>query len=76
MKRRLTDLLKNLKPGVTQLTIHPSKKTEQLIAITECYTERELEYLLLNDIEIKQVITNEQIKLISWRDIRDLQRGI
>lgn len=76
MKRRLTELLKNLKPGVTQLTIHPSKKTEQLIAITECYTERELEYLLLNDIEIKQVINNEQIKLISWKDIRDLQRCI
>lgn len=76
MKKELTERLKNLKPGITQLTLHPSKITEQLIAITKCYTERELEYLLLNDIEIKQVINNEQIKLISWKDIRDLQRCI
>ncbi|WP_440962106.1 polysaccharide deacetylase family protein [Paenibacillus nitricinens] len=76
MKKGLTERLKNLKPGVTQLTIHPAKITEQLIALTTCYTERELEYLLLNDIEIKQVIINEQITLISWTDIRDIQRSI
>ncbi|MNO65214.1 hypothetical protein D3C76_559610 [compost metagenome] len=76
MKRELTERLKNLKPGITQLTIHPAKITEQLIALTTCYTERELEYLLLNDIEIKQVIINEQITLISWKDIRDIQRSI
>lgn len=76
MKRKLTELLKNLKPGITQLTLHPSKITEQLIAITKCYTERELEYLLLNDIEIKQLLKSERIKLISWKDIRDLQRCI
>jgi hypothetical protein len=76
MKKGLTERLKNLKPGITQLTIHPAKITEQLIALTTCYTERELEYLLLNDIEIKQVIINEQITLISWKDIRDIQRSI
>jgi hypothetical protein len=76
MKKGLTERLKNLKPGITQLTIHPAKITEQLIALTTCYTERELEYLLLNDIEIKQVIINEQITLISWTDIRDIQRSI
>lgn len=76
MKRKLTELLKNLKPGITQLTLHPSKITEQLIAITKCYTERELEYLLLNDIEIKQLLKSERLKLISWKEIRDLQRCI
>lgn len=76
MKRELTEIIKNLKPGITQLTLHPSKITEQLIAMTKCYTERELEDLLLHDIEIKQVINHEQIKLISWKDIRDLQRCI
>lgn len=76
MKMRLSELLMNLKPGITQLTIHPSIITDQLIAITKYYTERELEYRLLNDIEIKQLIINEEIKLISWKDIRDLQRCI
>lgn len=76
MKMKLSELLKNLKPGITQLTLHPSIISEQLIAITNCYTEREMEYRLLNDIEIKQLLKSERIKLISWKDIRDLQRCI
>ncbi|WHY21708.1 polysaccharide deacetylase family protein [Paenibacillus sp. G2S3] len=76
MKMKLSELLKNLKPGITQLTLHPSTISDQLIAITNCYTEREMEYRLLNDIEIKQLLKTERIKLISWKDIRDLQRCI
>lgn len=74
MKMKLSELLINLKPGITQLTLHPSTILDQLIAITSCYTEREMEYRLLNDIEIKQVLKSERIKLISWKDIRDIQR--
>ena len=76
MKKQLAEILKSIKPGITQLTLHPSKITDQLIAITNCYKEREMEYCLLNDIDIKQLINSEQIKLISWRDIRDLQRSM
>ncbi|GIP52414.1 polysaccharide deacetylase family protein [Paenibacillus vini] len=76
MKKLMVDMLKNLKPGITQLTVHPAKITEQLKVITSCFREREMEYVLLNDIEIKQLIINERIKLISWSDIRDLQRRL
>ncbi len=76
IKKQLTELLKSLKPGITQLTIHPSKITDQLITITSCYKEREMEYRLLKDMDIKRLIHNEQIKLLSWRDIRDLQRSM
>jgi hypothetical protein len=76
MKKRLTEIIKNMKPGITQLVLHPSKITDQLIAITNCYKEREMEYRLLNDIGIKGLIDSEEIKLISWKDIRDLQRSI
>lgn len=76
MKNQLVELLKNIKPGITQLTLHPAKITDQLIAITDCYKEREMEYFLLNDIDIKRLINSERIRLISWRNIRDLQRSI
>ncbi|MBP2114118.1 polysaccharide deacetylase family protein [Paenibacillus silagei] len=74
MKRQLLTLLKNIKPGITQLTIHPSKITEELKSVTNCYFERGIEYLLLVDPDIKKVLKKENINLISWKEIRDLQR--
>ncbi|MWC29708.1 polysaccharide deacetylase family protein [Paenibacillus sp. MMS18-CY102] len=76
MKKQLAGILTHIKPGITQLTIHPSRITSQLIAMTGCYKERELEHRLLNDRTIKKLINREGIKLISWKDIRDLQRSI
>ena len=76
MKIQLAEMLKNIKPGITQLTLHPSQITDQLLEITNCYNEREMEYRLLNDIDIKQLINNERINLISWKEIRDLQRSM
>ncbi|WP_059052230.1 polysaccharide deacetylase family protein [Paenibacillus senegalimassiliensis] len=76
MKKQLAGMLKSLKPGITQLTLHPSKITDQLMGITDCFKEREIEYRLLHDVEIKDLIQKERIKLISWNDIRDLQRSI
>lgn len=76
LKKQLEDTLSNIKPGITQLTLHPSKITDQLMGITSCYKEREMEYRLLNDSDIKRLFRRERIKLISWRDIRDLQRSM
>lgn len=75
MKIQLGQMLKNLRPGITQLTIHPSKLTDRLKSITSCYHEREIEHRLLQDQDIQQWIERERIKLISWKDIRDLQRS-
>ncbi len=76
VKKQLAGILKNIRPGITQLTVHPSKITDQLIAITNCYKEREIEYCLLKDIEMKQLMHSERIHLISWKEIRDLQRSM
>ncbi|MUT64601.1 polysaccharide deacetylase family protein [Paenibacillus sp. NEAU-GSW1] len=76
MKRQLIELIKNIKPGITQLTVHPAQITDALIEATGCYKEREIELQLLNDVDIKQWIQRERIKLMSWADIRDLQRSV
>ncbi|OBR63150.1 hypothetical protein A7K91_23930 [Paenibacillus oryzae] len=76
LKQQLIDILQRLKPGVTQLTVHPSILTDQLKEITHCYEEREMEYRLLQDDDVKRLIKREQIKLITWKAIRDLQRSI
>lgn len=76
MKKQLIQQLKNLQPGITQLTLHPSIVTEQLKAVTACYAEREMEYRLLMDRDIKQLLEDERIILVSWKELRDLQRAL
>ncbi|SFL94338.1 YdjC-like protein [Paenibacillus sp. 1_12] len=76
MKRQLIAMITKVKRGITQLTTHPSMTTDELQAITPHYREREMEYRLFNDPEIKQLLQREGIKLVSWSNIRDLQRSI
>lgn len=76
VKAQFVSMIKNLKSGITQLTVHPSIITDELKQLTNCYMEREIEFRLLCDLDIKQLFLKENIKLISWKDIRDLQRSI
>lgn len=76
VKAQFIAMIENLKPGITQLTVHPSIITEELKRLSNCYMEREMEYRLLCDQDIMQLFEKENIKLISWKDIRDQQRSI
>ncbi|NRF96249.1 ChbG/HpnK family deacetylase [Paenibacillus frigoriresistens] len=74
VKAQFITMIENLKPGITQLTVHPSIITEDLKRLTSCYVEREIEFRLLCDLDIMQLLKKENIKLVSWKDIRDIQR--
>ncbi|GMK37282.1 carbohydrate deacetylase [Paenibacillus sp. CCS19] len=76
MKAKLMELLHSLQPGITQLTVHPSLVTDSLRALTDCYSEREIEHQLLQDDEIMQILRLEEIHLLSWKEVRDLQRRL
>lgn len=76
MKTHLMNMIRSIKPGVTQLTMHPSLLTDELRTLTDCYAEREIEYRLLQDNDVTQLLHSECIHTISWRDIRDLQRSL
>ncbi len=73
-RQQIIETLVNLKPGVTELYIHPAKDSEELRAITGSWKGRHNEYLVFQDPEVRNVITRENIKIISWKDLRDLQR--
>lgn len=75
VKVQFISMIKNLKPGITQLTVHPSIITDDLKRLTNCYMEREMEFRLLCDHDIILLFKQENLKLISWKDIRDLQRS-
>ena len=75
VKRFWLNIVKNLKPGVTELYIHTALPTEELKAITGSWQTRsqEREVFSQND-EMKQLIKEQKIILLGYRPLCDLQR--
>lgn len=68
-------IVKNLKPGVTELYIHAALPTEELQAITGSWKTRgEEAALFTSDEDMRRLIKEEGIILIGYRALRDLQR--
>lgn len=69
--------LSNLKPGITELFIHAGKPTDELKAITGSWAVRSAEFeTFTNDPEIRAILKRDNVKLVGYRAIRDLQRRL
>ena len=68
-------VVKNLKPGVTELYIHAGLPNEELKAITGSWSTRSQEFeTFTHNEEMKQLVADQNITLIGYRPLRDLQR--
>jgi chitin disaccharide deacetylase len=68
-------MLRNLRPGVTELYIHAAKDGEELRQITGSWRDRVAEYeLFTRDAEIRAFLEGQGVRRIGYRVIRDLQR--
>jgi predicted glycoside hydrolase/deacetylase ChbG (UPF0249 family) len=69
------NIIRNLKPGVTELYIHAAILTDELKAITGTWETRSRECELFSkDDDMKKLLKEEKISLIGYRPLRDLQR--
>ena len=69
------NIIKNLKPGVTELFIHASKESDELKAITGSWATRIQEAALFtSDPDMKKLIKDEKIILIGYRPLMELQK--
>jgi predicted glycoside hydrolase/deacetylase ChbG (UPF0249 family) len=69
------NIIKELKPGVTELYIHASKESDELKAITNSWKTRALEAeTFTSDPDIRKLIADENIKVIGYRPLLELQR--
>ncbi|MBH5317733.1 polysaccharide deacetylase family protein [Paenibacillus sp. GSMTC-2017] len=73
-KTNMIELLSNLKPGVTELIIHPSLLTEELKSFHLEPEKRNMEYNIFRDPEIIQTLQGAGIKLIRWSELQKLQK--
>jgi hypothetical protein len=70
-----TIIIKNLKPGVTELFIHASKESDELKAITNSWATRVQEAALFtSDADFRKLIKDEKVILIGYRPLMDLQK--
>jgi len=68
-------VVKNLKPGVTEVYIHPAVASDELKSITGTWQTRSSEYeVFSHDPAMRQLIQDEGVKPISFRPLRKLQR--
>jgi chitin disaccharide deacetylase len=68
-------VVKNLEPGITELYIHAALATDELKAITGSWRTRSEQFeLFAHDEEMKQLVKEQNIILIGYRPLRDLQR--
>ncbi len=68
-------IVKNLKPGVTELYIHAAVPTENMKAITGSWATRAAEFeVFTHDAEMKKIVAEAQIIPIGYRPLRELQR--
>ena len=69
--------LKNLKPGVTEFVIHPGFDDEELKAATRERATwgaawRQRDYDFFTNEQFRQILAQENIKLITWRELARL----
>jgi predicted glycoside hydrolase/deacetylase ChbG (UPF0249 family) len=68
-------IIGELRPGVTELYIHPAVDGDELRHITNSWQERDTEYhLFTDDASVEQLLEQRGVKRIGWRALRDLQR--
>ncbi|MCM3631762.1 MULTISPECIES: polysaccharide deacetylase family protein [Paenibacillus] len=73
--QELMDYLKKLKPGVSELIVHPSKPAAELQSFHGQASKRVIEWEALSKPDVKQFLQEQNIKLIHWRELQQLQRN-
>ncbi len=68
--------LGTLRPGLTYFITHPAKDTPELRAIIpDRWQEREADYEALMQDELRVYLETQGIRVIGWRELRDLMRS-
>ena len=69
-------IVKNLKPGVTELYIHAGLPVDELKSISGTWSTRSQEYeVFTHDEDMKRLVAGQNIILIGYRPLRELQRA-
>lgn len=73
-KRDMIAALRALRPGVSEIILHPALATEELKAIHGEWEKRQWDFRMFRDPDVREVIAAEGITMIRWKDLQKLQQ--
>jgi hypothetical protein len=74
-KAELIALLREMKPGVTQIIVHCTEPTEVFSHISGSGAARQAELRLMTDPDVEAFIESEGIVLTNWRELKQRRMG-
>lgn len=70
-----TNLIRTLKPGVTEILCHPALAREELKSCARDALQREADLRYFTSAQTRQLIANEGVHLTGFRQLRNLMRN-
>jgi len=75
-RRAIEKILFDLRPGVTEVYLHPAADTPELRALAPDWANRVDDlHLLVHDTALRARVDRSGVKLIGFRELRELQRA-
>lgn len=75
VKPVLESIIKNLKPGVTELFVHPAILSPEIKNLTRNYSRKVEEYEWLSGTELPELLKQNGVILISYKELFKLQQN-
>jgi len=75
-KEQLVKLLREMKPGITEIIVHCTVQTEVFSHISGSGPTREAELRLMTDPDVKKFIEDEGIILTTWRELHERRQRV
>ncbi|MWC28225.1 polysaccharide deacetylase family protein [Paenibacillus sp. MMS18-CY102] len=75
-REQFIQLLVSLKPGVSEIIVHPAAATDELQAFHGQAAKRDWERRLLQDDAVLRTIEEQQLIRIGWRELQRLQLAL
>ncbi|HYL59386.1 MAG TPA: polysaccharide deacetylase family protein [Candidatus Acidoferrales bacterium] len=70
-----TNLIRNLKPGVTEVLCHPAIARDELKHCANDAPQREADFRYFTSDKVRGVLADAGVALVGYRKLRDLTRG-
>jgi hypothetical protein len=75
-RRTIERAIFDLRPGVTEIYVHPAADTPELRALAPDWSARvDDHHLMCHDSELRAMLDRAGIIRIGWRPLRDIQRA-